>query len=93
MNEETDDRRQGRFQGMVEEKLTAMEAGLKAVESSVTLLGEKNGTRLGDAERKIGELNGKMEIVVMIGKWIFGPMFGSMGLGLLGVVAWWFLHK
>lgn len=88
-----EDRRQGNFQGMVETKLNALEEGLRAVVISVNLLGERNGTRIGEAEKQIERLKGEMEVVVVIGKWVFGPVFGSIGLTILGILGWWAFKK
>ena len=93
MSESSDDRRQGNFQGMVETKLISLEEGQRSVIAAIDAFKERTGTRIGEAERNIDRLTGEMNIVVIIGKWVFGPIFGSAGLAAGVGVAWWILKK
>lgn len=86
-------RKDGEFQGRLLNRLDNLETAWK--EARVSLDDHKKimGERTGKQELDISKINGQMDIVLLIGKWIFGPIFGSAGLAAVVGVAWWLLHK
>ena len=84
---------QGEFQGMIATELQALKLGQLKMVEALDSFKERTGERIGKTENCIQRLNGEMEIINMIAKWIFAPIFSVVGLAILAVVVWYFETK
>ena len=83
----------GEFQGTVLQKLKTLEVGQTTMLEAMNTFKEKMGERVGGNEKSIESLNGRMEVVLWIGKWIFGPVFSIFGIAILASALWWLTRK
>lgn len=73
-----------------------LKADVRAIKDSIAKIEfslSNFGQRTGKAENDISKLDGKMDIVLTIGRWIFAPVFSVMGVGTIMIVAWYLLRK
>lgn len=85
--------RDGEFRGKILSELEALKAGQLSMTSALNDFKEKIGERMVETEKSVTRLDGEMSIILTIGKWIFAPVFMVMGVGVLGIIGWYFSHK
>lgn len=83
----------GEFQGKVIQELESLNNAFMKMTEAIEKFKESQGIRTGQNEKAIERLEGKIDVVLMVAKWIFAPVFSSMGISLMVVAAMWAMNK
>ena len=88
-----EDFKAGEFQGKIIQELEFLKKGQEAIANTLTEFREKMGTRTGDNEKVLAIHDGKIETILMVGRWIFAPVFSVIGVGIIIVIARYLLRR
>lgn len=79
----------GEFAGKVLQKLEALDASQKDTLAAINGI----GNRVNLNEKAIERVQGEMNIVLTIGRWILAPVFSLLGLSAVFSIGWYLYRK
>ena len=83
----------GKFQGKILQELETLKIGQVQMVTALNEFREKIGERAGKNEMAIKLLEGNMNIILTIGRWILAPVFSVIGFGVIFSIYIYILRK